>query len=58
MLRVRCTGGSLAHLCLRVVRVMSIRKVVFYAVREIRNGEELCYDYGEGFKRDCGIKLV
>jgi SET domain-containing protein len=28
---------------------LSIRRVVFYAVREIKIGEELCYDYGEGF---------
>ena len=38
--------------------VACYRKVVFYAVRDIKASEELCYDYGEGFKRECGIELI
>jgi SET domain-containing protein len=35
-----------------------VRRVVMYAARPIEMGEELCYDYGEAWLKDCGITVV
>lgn len=51
--RARICESPKASFC-----TVRFRKVVFYAVRDIKAAEELCYDYGEGFKRDCGIELI
>jgi SET domain-containing protein len=50
--------SSQANVRAQVTNHFGCRRVVFYARRQIQAGEELCYDYGEGFKRDCGIKLI
>ena len=41
-----------------VVNHFGVRRVAFFALRDIFKGEEMCYDYGDEFKKYCGFDMI
>ena len=51
-------SGAQANLFFEVVKVRKQRhkEVKFYTARDVREGEELCFDYGPQYWRDRGVE--